>query len=205
MTENTVRVWDLAVRIFHWSLVVFFTVSYLTGDELDTIHAYSGYVVLGLVAFRLVWGFIGTRHARFMDFVYGPARVREYLKSLLTRHPKHYLGHNPAGGWMVIALLVSITLTGISGLKLYGIEGHGPLAGNGPDISLVSTAYADDERDDKEGDKPGEEFWEDIHEFFADLSVILVFIHIAGVLVSSMLHGENLVRAMVTGNKRSED
>lgn len=196
-----IKVWDLPVRIFHWSLVTFFVISYLTGDELDTIHAWSGYIVTVLILFRILWGFVGTKYARFSNFIYSLTEVKAYLKSLLTNSPKHYLGHNPAGGVMVLVLLTSLVFTCFSGLKAYGVEGHGPLAS--VDMSLISTAYADDDKHD--GDKKHEdeedEFWKEIHEFFGNFTLFMVLIHIAGVVVSSRLHKESLVKAMVTGYK----
>lgn len=197
--QEKIKVWDLPVRVFHWSLVTFFVIAYITGEELDTVHAWSGYVVTGLIVFRIIWGFIGTRHARFGDFVYSRREVKAYIKSLFSRSPRHYLGHNPAGGWMVLILLVSLALTCWTGLEAYGAEGRGPLAS--VDASPVSTAYADD--DSHEKNEEGNEFWEEIHEFFVNFTLLMVFVHIAGVLVSSVLHGENLVKAMVRGYKNA--
>ena len=211
-----VRVWDPLVRLFHWSLVASFTVAYFTGEEESLVHVYAGYIVIGLVAFRLLWGFIGSRHARFSDFLYSPRRTLDYLKSLRSGQAEHYMGHNPAGGWMIVMLLVSLALTSYTGLKVYGLEGYGPLAGAGTELSLVAPAYADDEEHEEhegreehegygagegEGDEAAEEFWEELHEFISNFTVFLIAIHIAGVLVSSRLHGENLVRAMITGRK----
>jgi len=200
MSEK-IKVWDLPVRIFHWSLVIFFFVAYFTGDDDNPLHIYSGYAVCLLIIFRIVWGLIGTKHARFSDFVYGPGEVRKYIQSLIVRKPIHYIGHNPAGGWMVILLLISIVLVSWSGLKVYAAEGHGPLASI--DLSVVGAAIADDDRDEDEngGGSAEEEFWEEIHEFFSNLTLALVFIHIAGVAISSHMHRENLPRAMVTGYK----
>ena len=105
--SGTIQVWDIAVRIFHWSLVLAYAIAWLT-EDFEEPHEIAGYVVLGLISFRVVWGFIGTKHARFSDFIYAPASIVQYLKSLLTTHPKHYLGHNPAGGAMIILLLLSL-------------------------------------------------------------------------------------------------
>lgn len=209
MAEQTVRVWDIAVRLFHWSLVVFFTVAYLTGEEESLIHVYSGYAVLGLILFRILWGFIGTRYARFSDFLYSPRKVADYIKSLPGRKPQRYIGHTPPGGWMILALLGSLLITSVTGLKVYGLEGQGPLAGEPQSITFVSTARADsDDRGQQGYDKGGEnesaeELWEELHEFFANLTLLLVFVHIAGVVVSSRLHRENLVKAMITGDKEA--
>ncbi|HRJ51590.1 MAG TPA: cytochrome b/b6 domain-containing protein [Candidatus Thiothrix moscowensis] len=205
--SKTVRVWDPLVRIFHWSLVASFAVAYLSAEEWESVHEISGYIAFGLILFRILWGFIGSQHARFSDFIYSPQAVIEYLRSLLTTHPKHYLGHNPAGGWMVVLLLLGVLATGFTGIKLLAVEeGRGPLAQM--DVpSLVSPAYADRDEDEEhegkaQGEKEaGEEFWEEAHEVATNLTLLLVFLHVLGVVVSSRLHGENLVRAMVTGNK----
>ncbi len=201
-----IPVWDLFIRIFHWSLASLFFIAYLSGDDGETLHVYSGYLIIALITSRIIWGFVGTRHARFNDFVKGPSAVREYFKSLATRKPEHYYGHNPVGGWMVIALIASIILTSYTGLKVYAVEeGLGPLAAK-TQLVLISSAYADgDEYDEHDNEKHDEEdeFWEELHEASANFTLFLVFFHIAGVLISSLAHGENLVRAMITGNKDS--
>jgi cytochrome b len=210
MAEKTlIKVWDIAVRIFHWSLVLLFFAAYLSGDGDNALHVYAGYGVLALVAFRLVWGFIGTKHARFTDFVRGPTAVLQYLRSIIASRPLHYLGHNPLGGWMVIALLLSLTGTCWSGLEAYGEKGHGPFALI--EFRLVSPALADDDeaeerRDDSEErdadeSEEGDEFWEEIHESFSNFTLFLVFLHVAGALASSAIHRENLVKSMITGYK----
>jgi cytochrome b len=213
MENQTVRVWDLPVRVFHWSLVAGFTLAYFTGDEDNQLHIYSGYVVLGLVLFRVLWGFIGSRHARFRDFIYSPGSVVEYLKRLGSGSPQRYLGHTPAGGWMILALLASLLATSVTGLQVYALEGKGPLAANAPSITLITPASADEDEDHARGPDaaPGEQehesqeaFWEDIHEFFANLTVLLVVLHIAGVVVTGRLHQENLVKAMITGRKDAD-
>jgi len=185
-TTYEVKVWDPLVRVFHWSLVTAFAVAYITEDHYLGLHTQAGYTIIGLVLFRLVWGVIGTRHARFSDFVRGPGAVRDYLKGLLHKRPAHYLGHNPAGGWMVITLLVALLLTTLSGLLTYGIGENAA----GPFAYLA-------------GNPAG--YWsealEEVHEFLAHFTVLLVFVHVAGVIVSSRLHHENLVRAMLTGRK----
>lgn len=208
-TSNEIKVWDPLVRIFHWTLVLAFFTAYLTEDDLQDIHVLAGYTVAGLVAFRLVWGFIGTRHARFSDFVFSPATTLNYIKDMFALRAKRYIGHNPAGGAMVIALLLALAGTTLTGMQLYAVEENaGPFAnveiGN---ISPVSTAVADDDEYGEYGEEHGEgdeELWEELHEFFANFTLFLVFLHIAGVVVSSFAHGENLPRAMVTGRKEQE-
>jgi cytochrome b len=181
--RESVPVWDPLIRIFHWSLAGFFLLAYVTEDELLTVHVYAGYAVAGLIIFRLIWGLIGTRHARFIDFVTGPARLVRYLGLLAAGRAPRYLGHNPAGAAMIIALLASLALTAFTGMGLIAGDGIGPLAG---------TIFAN---------LSGEAF-EEAHEFFANLTLFLVVLHVAGVLVSSLLHQENLVKSMVTGRKR---
>ena len=205
-TTNSIKVWDIAVRVFHWSLALAFTVAWLS-EDLEDLHVIAGYTVLGLISFRVVWGFIGPKYARFSNFVYSPAEIRQYMKDLMRANPKHYLGHNPAGGAMVIMLLVCLFGATLTGLKLYGVEGHGPLAQsettyNIAAINPVSNAYADDDKDKKK-ESPTEEFWEETHEVFSNISLFLVIFHILGVLFSSMIENENLVKAMITGRKQT--
>jgi cytochrome b len=188
-TDMKVRVWDPLVRVFHWTLAAGFATAFIVEDDLLGVHVWAGYLVLSLVAMRLVWGLIGTRHARFSDFVRGPRQVLTYIKDALTFRAPRYLGHNPAGGAMVVALLLSVAATGVSGLVLYGAqEFAGPLAGfmSG---TPESAAHA----------------LEEIHEFFANVTLALVIAHVAGVLFSSLSHQENLIGAMITGYKRRED
>lgn len=203
--SHEVKVWDPLVRIFHWSLVLFFVIAYLSGEDESIIHIYSGYAVLGLITFRVFWGIIGTKYARFSNFVHTPKYVIRYFKGLLTGSAKHYLGHNPLGGVMVVALLISLFMVSFSGLKLYAVEeGLGPLAA-GNNITLMSSAYADsDEKHEDDEHDQAEEFWEEIHEFFANFTLLLVILHIAGVYISGYLHKENLVKAMITGRKKQE-
>jgi cytochrome b len=185
MEQNEVRVWDPFVRIFHWSLVLTFTVAYATGEDLEFLHNNVGYVVLVLVLLRIFWGFIGTRHARFRDFVYPPAEVKGFLQDTFRKCAQRYLGHNPAGGAMVVVMLLSLIITTVTGIAFYGIED-----GAGPLVMLAGS--------------PGwaREMLEEAHEFFANMMVLLVFVHIIGVIVESRLHDENLVKAMFNGRKR---
>jgi cytochrome b len=149
----------------------------------------AGYVVTSLLVFRVVWGFIGTRHARFADFVRTPDAVVAYLKSLLRPNAPRYLGHNPAGGAMIVALLILLALTSLSGLVVYAIgDQAGPLARLFAGVSSR---------------------WEDIvgelHELLANTTLLLVAVHVGGVAIESIRHRENLVRAMWTGSKRISD
>lgn len=183
----TVKVWDPVVRIFHWTLVVAFTVAYISGEDFLTLHSWAGYLILGLLMVRILWGFIGTQHARFSDFVYRPDTVKQFLKNTLRFKARRYLGHNPAGGAMVILLMLSLLITVFTGLLVLGAEDHaGPLANW---FSSSKNIWGD--------------ITEEMHEFFANFTVLLVLLHIAGVVVESLIHKENLVSAMITGFKPS--
>ncbi len=118
---HQVLVWDLATRLFHWLLVLLVVVCLLTGEDegfIFAVHAYAGFVVFMLLIFRLGWGFIGSRHSRFSDFIYSRATVRRYAISLLRFKPERYVGHNPLGSWMVILMLVALTATTLSGMVM---------------------------------------------------------------------------------------
>jgi cytochrome b len=183
-TRDWIRVWDPLVRIGHWTLVVAFAVAYLVEKPLD-VHVFAGYVVAGVVCLRVVWGFFGSPHARFTDFVTSPRAAWGYLASMRSHEAPRYLGHNPAGGLMVVVLLLALLATAGSGLLIYGIEEQaGPLAGLVGGMSAM------------------EEFAEEAHEVFANLTLLLVAVHIAGVLFSSLAHRENLPLAMLNGRKR---
>jgi len=198
--KNKVRVWDPLIRLFHWGLVVTFFIAYFTGEEESDLHIYSGYIVLGLISFRLIWGFIGTKHARFGDFLTTPTTAMSYLKGLADK-PKRYIGHNPAGGWMIIIMLITLFVVSWSGLEVYANEeGLGPLAGDVPELAIINSAYADDDEYDDE-DEDEEEFWEEIHEISSNFMLLLIALHIAGIFISSRLHNENLAKAMLTGKK----
>lgn len=123
-----IRTWDAPVRVFHWLMVLCFAGAWLTAesDRWLPVHLTLGYTMAGLVVFRLLWGVVGTRHARFSDFVRGPAAVARYVQSLLRGRPQHHAGHNPAGGWAILALLALTTLTTLLGwATLQQIGGHG--------------------------------------------------------------------------------
>jgi cytochrome b len=132
MTSNTpdrVKVWDGFVRIAHWLLVAGFFVAYFTEDDLLPVHVWAGYLVGLIVLLRVVWGFVGPDYARFSTFAYGPVKAVRYLFGLMRRHGERYLGHSPAGGAMVILLLICLAATVWSGLTVYAYDkGAGPLA-----------------------------------------------------------------------------
>ena len=171
MKTSRILVWDLPLRVFHWLLAISFAGALLTAESerVRDVHVLLGYTVIGLLGFRILWGFLGTRHARWSSFAYGPKAVLSYLRSLLTRNPIHYVGHNPAGSWVIYVMLVLGLVTGISG---YGV-------------------YTD----------VGGKWIESLHEGAADAMLALVLVHVAGVVVSSLVHRENLVAAMLTGRK----
>lgn len=114
----SIKVWDPFVRLFHWSLVSFFTIAWITADEWDRIHEIMGYAVAALVGLRIIWGMVGSRHARFSDFIYRPSTVIGYLKDSLRVKARRYLGHNPAGGTMVVVLLLSLVAVSATGFML---------------------------------------------------------------------------------------
>lgn len=171
--QASVKVWDIAVRIFHWSMVACFAGLWLTAESerYRDVHVTLGWIMAGLLAFRLAWGFLGTRHARFADFVRGPAAVLRYLESLLAGAPEPHLGHNPAGA---IAILLMLGLA----------------------AAAIGAGWAT-------LNDLGGEWMEEAHEFLAQALLAVVIVHVAGVAVSSWLHRENLVAAMLTGRKRA--
>lgn len=187
-TDTPITVWDRFVRLFHWLLVAAFFTAYLVEDDLLGVHAWAGYLVFSLVVLRIAWGLVGSEHARFADFVRRPAEVLGYLKSTLAGKGRRYLGHNPAGGAMVIALMGSLLATTVLGMLLLGAEPGNALYGLVSGLGLAGEV--------------GEEALEEVHEFFANFTLALVGLHVAGVLFSSLAHRENLVRAMITGRKR---
>ncbi len=168
----TVKVWDPFVRVFHWSLATLFLVAYLTADEIEKVHIAAGYTIAALVALRIVWGFVGPAHARFSNFVHSPRATLSYLRDVALLRAPRYIGHNPAGGAMIVGLLVTLTGTCITGYM------------------MTTEAYW------------GAKTVEEIHEVLANLTVGLVIFHVLGVLVASFEHRENLVKAMITGRKR---
>lgn len=169
----TVPVWDPLVRLFHWSLAGLFAFAFLSGDTLDRPHEIAGYGIAALIAIRVIWGLTGPRHARFSSFLYRPSTVAGFIRDMVGRKARRYLGHNPAGGMMVIALLVALAVISATGWM------------------KTLDAFA------------GSDWIEDAHEASAFAALGLVALHVGGVITASLDHGENLVRAMITGRKRA--
>lgn len=183
-----VQVWDPVVRLFHWSLATSVLVAFLTEDEWLDLHVAAGYTVLALIGVRLVWGLIGTPYARWSNFVRGPRATLAYLADVHRGRAARYLGHNPAGAAMILALLLGLTVTVLSGLAVLGAaELSGPLA---PYLQGLSPQQAHQ--------------LEELHEVAANLTMLLVPLHLLGVALASWQHRENLVRAMIDGTKREE-
>lgn len=186
--QARVKVWDPFVRLFHWSLVTAFFIAYFTEEDQLRPHAIAGYVVGALIVARLAWGFVGPRHARFDDFVRSPRTIFAYSRDMLRGHARRYLGHNPAGGAMILMLLLALAATVVTGLVIYGADkGLGPLA---PWLA---------------GQEALGESLEEAHEFLANFTLFLVLLHVGGVIVGSFMHRENLIRAMINGYKRQKE
>lgn len=206
-----VPVWDLFVRVSHWVVAVGFAVAYVTEGEPLIVHVWAGYLIAALVLLRVIWGFVGPRRARFSDFVYGPPKVVDYLVKLVGFRAERHLGHSPAGGAMVVALLVMLAGATLTGMALLAdTKGEGPLS---PWISqtIVEEAAAptdaresgeDDDEDEHERRRGPRSDYEEIHELFVNLTLILVILHVAGVVLASVAHKEKLVKSMITGRKR---
>jgi cytochrome b len=160
------------VRVFHWLLVVFFALAWYSGGIWDNPHLAAGYIVAALIVARIIWGFIGTRYARFADFFYSPQTIFRYVVAMLRLRAPRYLGHNPAGGAMVLLLLATLVVLCTTG------------------ILMTTDAFW------------GVQWVDDLHNYASNFALILVGMHVAGVIMSSVEHRENLVRAMITGYKR---
>lgn len=171
-TENTtVKVWDWPVRVFHWTLAASVLGAFVTGEneDFERLHQTLGWVAAGLIAFRVVWGLVGTRYARFTEFISSPAQVWAYIKSLRSGQPQHFVGHNPVGAVAVMLLMGLTTLSVYTGW-----------------LALAEDAA---------------EWLEEAHEIAANTLITVVLVHVIGVLWSSRTHGENLLKAMLTGRK----
>jgi cytochrome b len=170
--QDTRPVWDRLVRVLHWSLALSVLLAWLSSEGWAQWHEWVGYVSLACIALRVAWGFCGPRHARFVDFVHSPATTLGYARQVAEGREPRYVGHNPLGGWMILALLLVAMLTGLSGW-LYTTDAFW-----------------------------GVEWVEEVHEALAEALLVLIAVHVAGVLFSSRRHRENLAAAMLHGRKR---
>lgn len=180
-------IWDLPTRLFHWTLASSFALAWLTseGDRWRSIHVFLGYLILGLVGFRLVWGFAGSHFSRFASFWFGPRQALDYLKQVATGHAPRHVGHNPTGSLAIYILLTLAVLVGMTGIvTLGGDEGHGIAAG------WLSFAQV--------------QIVKELHKLAAYAMLLVVGGHLAGVVVESVLHKENLAGSMITGFKMTE-
>lgn len=190
-TEREVRVWDLPVRVFHWSLVVLVVTSWITGDDDGrgfsyALHTYAGYGVFLLVLFRALWGLIGSETARFASFVTGWRPVARQLGHVIRFKGEKTLGHTPAGGWMIVALLGLLLVIAVTGILAAAKEPGALLSAIVP-VFLARGAAG-------------------VHNVLGEnIILLLVLIHVAGVLVESALSRQNLIRAMFTGRKWTAD
>lgn len=168
-----IRVWDVPTRLVHWLLVVSFAGAWLTADSERhrDLHVMFGVTMMVVILFRLAWGLVGTRYARFASFAFGPGAVVQYLWALATFRPVRHVGHTPAGSWAIWLMLVLGLVVGASGYAL---------------------------------SVDGAEWLEDAHEALAMTLLAVAVVHVLGVTVSSVLHRENLVGAMITGRKRGD-
>ncbi|MDO4232730.1 MAG: cytochrome b/b6 domain-containing protein [Lautropia sp.] len=169
--SESIKVWDLPVRLCHWALAAIVLLNLMVTEEGETVHRYLGYTAFGIVVFRLLWGFIGSRHARFDDFWPTPSRIAAHLRALRRREPEQHPGHNPLGAVMMLVLWATVLGLGISGY-LMGTD-----------------AFWGDER------------VEAVHAFLANALIPLVVLHVLAAIVMSHLGHVNLVRAMITGRK----
>jgi cytochrome b len=194
-TETTeVRVWDPFIRVSHWLLATAVVIDWFT-DEPRWMHVWIGYLTAVLVVLRVLWGFVGPRHARFTSFIHGPGVVLSYFAALMRFSSKRYLGHSPAGGAMILALLIMVAATAVTGMvNLAQDEGTGPLA------SVVAKV-------ERPAPIPGRRrpplLSKQVHETVANITLVLAILHVCGVALASFVHKENLVVAMFTGRKRA--
>ncbi len=173
--DRWVRVWDPFVRLFHWSLVLSFATAWLSAHSWDDLHMLAGYAAGGLILLRLAWGFVGTPYARFRHFVRSPKTVIDYLKAVASGSEARHIGHNPAGGAMIVALMLGMAATAFTGYL------------------LTTDAFW------------GVTWMQHLHDWSAHGLLILVAVHLAGVALASVRHRENLIHAMIVGRKRAAE
>lgn len=184
-SRTGVRVWDLPTRLFHWLLVALVALLYASGEfgMLDMRwHFWLGYATLALIGFRVLWGFFGSQTSRFADFVRGPASVGRYVKAQISTNAHFSVGHNPLGGWSVLALLLSVLMQCVTGLFASdGIDTDGPLSGSvsGYTVKLMTR----------------------LHNWNENVLLLLIALHVAAVLFYLLIKHDNLITPMVTGRK----
>lgn len=169
--NTTVKVWDPLLRVLHWSLAFVFLANFLAEGG-DPLHNWLGYAALAVIGVRLVWGFVGPRHARFSEWVRGPATVSRYLRERLSGRSQRQLGHNPAAGAMMLALLVGVALVGITGW-----------------LQTTDRFF-------------GEQWLEGLHEILAYVVLAMVGLHVVAAVTESIHYRENLIASMIHGRKR---
>jgi cytochrome b len=184
-SQGKVVIWDSATRIFHWALVAFVCINLFfidpEGGVTTVIHFVSGFAIIGLLIFRILWGFVGSHYARFTDFIYSPSKTIEYGRQLLKRRPQRFLGHNPLGGWMVVVLLAVLTAMAGTGLFASSRRAAGPLAHLATASQSATASF--------------------IHSVLSNVLIILIVGHLAGLVFDWIITRENLVGAMFTGRK----
>jgi cytochrome b len=173
MERASVRVWDPFIRVFHWSLVASIAVAWFTGDGWKALHLWAGYAAASLIALRIVYGFIGPANARFSSFVPRPSTLVGYVRDMIAGREARHLGHNPAGGAMIVALIATLSSLCLTGW-----------------LQTTDLFW-------------GDEWLEEVHEALANGLLVLVALHVGGVILASLRHRENLVAAMVTGRKKA--
>ena len=182
---HSIKVWDLPTRLFHWTLVTLMIVQWLSAEQSSTMdwHVWCGYVVLALVLFRLIWGFVGSDTARFSHFVRGPGAALAYVKALLGGQSPHYLGHNPLGAWSIVAMLILLVIQAGTGLFA-----NDDILIEGPLYAWVSKGTSD--------------WLTTIHKLNFNLLLLVIAVHISAVLFYLLVKRENLVHPMLSGFKR---
>jgi cytochrome b len=222
-STTLVKVWDPFVRFGHWLMVITFFIAYFLEDKILPLHVWCGYVLGLVVVLRAVWGFVGPRRARFTDFICRPWTAITYFFDLISLRSKRYVGYSPAGGVMIVALLVTMGAVVYSGPMIYALDmNRGPLAPfviQTPAIEEItgSVAAGATQGDQsaatatewKKSDNPDararRRLWDRLHRWLSNLTMILIAMHIGGVALASYAHRENLVLAMfITGKKRPE-
>jgi len=171
--KKTILVWDSLVRVFHWSLVLAFVIALVTSEDMEKLHIKVGYIIFGLVCFRLVWGFVGPHYARFSQFIKSPATIFSYFKDVRAKREKRYIGHNPAGGAMIIIMILGLFAISVTGW-----------------MSTIDMFK-------------GADWVEEAHEICTFIFLFAIIAHVSGVIIESIRHKENLVIAMISGYKKS--